>query len=99
MSEWLSTWCPSWVVPDAERIAEYYRDRYGKASTFIPYGAEVGEVAGTEALGSLGLERGQYFLYVSRMEPENNALLVRQAFERTPTALNLALTGNSPYPD
>ena len=99
MSEWLATWCPSRVVTDAEKIAEYYRDRYGKASTFIPYGAEVGEVAGTEALESLGLERGQYFLYVSRMEPENNALLVRQAFERTATELKLALIGDAPYAD
>jgi glycosyltransferase involved in cell wall biosynthesis len=99
MSEWLATWCPSRVVTDAEKIAEYYRDRYGKASTFISYGAEVGEVSGTEALDNLGLERGQYFLYVSRMEPENNALLVRQAFERTATELKLALIGDAPYAD
>ena len=99
MSEWLATWCPSRVVTDAEKIAEYYRDRYGKASTFIPYGAEVGEVAGTESLDNLGLERGQYFLYVSRMEPENNALLVRQAFEQTATELKLALIGDAPYAD
>jgi glycosyltransferase involved in cell wall biosynthesis len=97
MSEWLATWCPSRVVTDAEKIAEYYRERYGKASTFIPYGAEVGEIAGTEALDNLGLERGQYFLYVSRMEPENNALLVREAFERTATELKLALIGDAPY--
>jgi len=99
MSEWLATWCPSRVVTDAEKIAEYYRERYGKASTFIPYGAEAGEVAGSEALDRLGLERGQYFLYVSRMEPENNALLVRQAFERTASELKLALIGDAPYAD
>src|SRR5216684_2856725 len=99
MSEGLATWCPSRVVTDAEKIAEYYRERHGKTSTFIPYGAEVGEVAGTEALESLGLERGQYFLYVSRMEPENNALLVRQAFEQTATELKLALIGDAPYAD
>src|SRR5262249_15586204 len=37
------------------------------------------------------------FLYVSRMEPENNALLVREAFERVNTALKLALIGDAPY--
>ncbi len=33
-------------------------------------------------LERLGLERAPYFLYVSRMEPENNALLVRESFEK-----------------
>jgi len=45
------------------------------------YGAETGKTAGTGVLARLGLEPGRYFLYVSRMEPENNALLVREAFE------------------
>jgi len=48
-------------------------------------------------LEQLGLERGRYFLYVSRMEPENNALLVREAFERVEAPLKLALIGDAPY--
>ncbi|MBZ5605236.1 MAG: glycosyltransferase, partial [Acidobacteriia bacterium] len=35
--------------------------------------------------------------YVSRMEPENNALLVREAFERVETSMKLALIGDAPY--
>src|SRR5207253_6618056 len=31
------------------------------------------------------------------MEPENNAVLVRQAFERVATPLKLALVGDAPY--
>jgi len=50
-----------------------------------------------EVLGSLGLGCRSYFLYVSRMEPENNALLVREAFEKTGTAMKLALIGDAPY--
>ena len=45
----------------------------------------------------LGLEPGGYFLYVSRMEPENNALLVREAFEQVDTPMKLALIGDAPY--
>ncbi|HSW49898.1 MAG TPA: glycosyltransferase, partial [Bryobacteraceae bacterium] len=45
----------------------------------------------------LGLEPGGYFLYVSRMEPENNALPVREAFERVSTPFKLALVGDAPY--
>src|SRR5207244_4526501 len=46
---------------------------------------------------SLGLEPGRYFLYVSRMEPENHALETRRAFEKVQTDMKLALIGDAPY--
>lgn len=97
LSEWLSTWCCSEVVSDAGKIREYYFERYGKESTFIPYGAEIGKVKSTAALERLGLEPDGYFLYVSRLEPENNALMVRQAFEHVETNLRLVIVGDAPY--
>jgi len=97
ISERLATILPTAVVTDAEAIAGYYRERYGKATDFIPYGAEVGKLESTEALRALGLEPGRYFLYVSRMEPENHALEVREAFEKVRTEMKLALIGDAPY--
>jgi glycosyltransferase involved in cell wall biosynthesis len=97
ISEWLSTFCPTVMVTDALTIQEYYRASYGKESVFIPYGAEVGKVGGRETLAKLGLEAGRYFLYVSRMEPENHALEVREAFEKVATTMKLALIGDAPY--
>ena len=96
-SERLATWFPQVVVTDAETIRSYYRERYGKDSVFIPYGAPVGKVATADVLPTLGLEPGRYFLYVSRMEPENHPLEVREAFERVDTPLKLALIGDAPY--
>jgi len=97
MSEWLATWMPTVVITDAARIAEYYRERYHRDSIMIPYGAEIGPIETTEALDRPGFEPRRYFLYVSRMEPENNALLVREAFERVSTPMKLALIGDAPY--
>lgn len=97
LSEWLATWMPKVVVTDAVAIAEYYRQRYHRASTMISYGAEIGILETSAVLDQLGLERQNYFLYVSRMEPENNGLLVREAFEKVETALKLALIGDAPY--
>jgi glycosyltransferase involved in cell wall biosynthesis len=97
ISEWLATFCPTVTITDARQIEAYYRERYGKQTEFIPYGADTGKTATAEVLVKLGLERGAYFLYVSRMEPENNALLVRQAFELVPTPVKLALIGDAPY--
>ncbi len=96
-SERLATILPSAVITDAAHIRDYYLQRYSKRTTFIPYGAAIGKVETTVTLSRLGLEKNEYFLYVSRMEPENNALLVREAFERTETSLKLALIGDAPY--
>ena len=97
LSEWLATWMPNTVVTDAQAIAQYYRETYQRDSVMIPYGADLGPIATDEVLQKLGLERKKYFLYVSRMEPENNGLLVRESFERVATDLKLALIGDAPY--
>ncbi len=97
LSERLATRFPDAVISDAARIQAYYLRRYGKATTFIPYGASTDRVTTTAVLRELGLEPRRYFLYVSRMEPENNALLVRKEFERTQTDLKLVLVGDAPY--
>lgn len=97
LSEWLSTFLPTHAVSDAEQIAAYYRQRYGAATTFIPYGAPTGKVPTKGALERLALQPDHYFLYVTRFEPENNPLLVREAFETLDTTVRLALIGDAPY--
>jgi len=97
LSEWLSTFCPTEIVTDAEQIRQYYLNRWKAKSTFIPYGAPMGQVAPGETLRRLGLDRRRYFLYVTRFEPENNPLMVRRAFEQVETGMKLALVGDAPY--
>jgi glycosyltransferase involved in cell wall biosynthesis len=96
-SERLSTWFPTVVVSDALVIQQHYLQRYGKKTACIAYGAETGKVETTDVLTRLGLQPGEYFLYVSRMEPENNARLVVKAFERTSLAKKLVMVGDAPY--
>jgi glycosyltransferase involved in cell wall biosynthesis len=98
-SEYLSTILPNQFVSDAQSIRRYYQKTYGKDSHFIPYGADGVRAGSQTALAELGLQAHRYFLYVSRMEPENHALEVRQAFEHVPTEMKLALIGDAPYAD
>ena len=95
-SEWLATWMPDAIVTDAEVIEAYYRDRYGAASTFIPYGCHVGRDAGTTVLDQFGLESQQYIYAMSRLEPENNALAVIQGYQRTSIEPKLVIVGDAP---
>jgi glycosyltransferase involved in cell wall biosynthesis len=97
ISEKLSTIVPDAVVSDARVIRDYYRDRYGFESYFIPYGGDLPEPTGTGTLDRLGLARERYVLYVSRLEPENNADAVVRAYRDVPGELPLVVVGDAPY--
>jgi glycosyltransferase involved in cell wall biosynthesis len=97
VSEKLSTIVPDAVVSDARVIRDYYRDRYGFESHFIPYGADLPEPTGRGTLDRLGLEREGYVLYVSRLEPENNADAVVRAYRDVPGSTPLVVVGDAPY--
>jgi glycosyltransferase involved in cell wall biosynthesis len=97
MSEQLSVWFPTAIVTDARVIQQYYRERYGADSAFIPYGARHDRVPGTGILEQLGLTCRGYYLYVSRLEPENNAHRVIAAFANVRTERKLVIVGDAPY--
>lgn len=97
VSERLSCVLPDEVVTDARAIERYYAERYGKATTFIPYGADLPMPAGRETLDRLGLVPGRYVLYVSRFEPENNPDAVVRGYRGVPGDVPLVLVGSAPY--
>jgi glycosyltransferase involved in cell wall biosynthesis len=97
VSEWLSTFLPTAIVTDARVIQEYYATRYKKKSEMIAYGSEVARRAAPERLLKFGLEPNRYALYVSRLEPENNAHLVIEAYSRVTTDMPLVIVGGAPY--
>ena len=97
LSEWLVTKLPHAVVTDAEVIRTYYRERYGLETRMIAYGADVGRRADPEGVRAFGVEPERYILYVSRLEPENNAHVVIEAFEKVETEMKLLIVGDAPY--
>jgi glycosyltransferase involved in cell wall biosynthesis len=96
-SEYLSTILPDRVVTDARVVQGYYHERFGKTSTYIPYGTLVGRTSSQGILKKFGVKSRRYFLYVSRLEPENNALAVVRAFERARTDYKLVIVGDAPF--
>ena len=97
LSERLATMIPDAVVSDARVIQTYYRERHGFESVFIPYGGDLPVPAGGEALDRLGLVPERYVLYVSRLEPENNADAVVAAYRAVPGQTPLVVVGDAPY--
>jgi glycosyltransferase involved in cell wall biosynthesis len=97
ISERLATIIPNLIVSDAEVIRSYYLKEYGAPSTMIAYGAEYDRIESTAVLDQLGVRPREYFLYVSRLEPENNAHIVIEAFEKVETEKQLLIVGGAPY--
>jgi len=96
ISERLATFLPNRVITDARVIQEYYLARYRTPSTMIAYGAEV-ERRPDPTVRRWRVEPNRYVLYVSRLEPENNAHLVIEAFKRVRTSDKLLIVGDAPY--
>lgn len=97
LAERLATILPNATVTDAQVIHDYYLARYNAASTMIAYGSEVERRPDRTAVRRWRAEPNRYVLYVSRLEPENNAHLVIEAFKKVRTAYRLLIVGDAPY--
>ncbi len=94
LCEMISVLTPTRIITDAQVIRAYYRQRYRKNSVVIGYGADAPE--GTPDL-RFALPRGQYILYVARLEKENNPELVLRAYGRIMTDWPLVIVGGNNY--
>ena len=97
ISEFLATFLPDAIVTDAKEVQIYYLKKFLKTSTWIPYGAPERRMNTSKILDQFNIEKNRYFLYVSRLEPENNAQAVIQAFEKVQTDFKLVIVGDVPY--
>jgi len=96
-AEYLSTLLPNEMVTDAQVIQDYYLARHNAPSTMIAYGSEVERRPDRDTVRKWRVEPNRYVLYVSRLEPENNAHLVIEAFKKVRTAYRLLIVGDAPY--
>ncbi|MEM9290321.1 MAG: glycosyltransferase [Acidobacteriota bacterium] len=97
ISERLACVVPNVLITDAAVIHDHYLHRYGAESTVITYGVDPRPPRRREWLEKLDLEPGDYFLYVSRFEPENNPHRVTQGYRGVGGAQPLAMVGGAPY--
>jgi glycosyltransferase involved in cell wall biosynthesis len=89
---------PVEVVTDAKVIRRYYLERFERETNLFPYGTELFERGHLQdRLAKFGLKPDGYILYVSRMEPENNALMVVRAYREVETDTPLVMVGDAPY--
>ena len=72
-SERLAARGRSLIVADAKVVQDYYRERYGRDTVLVAYGANPPADTGTTTLERFGLRPREYLLWVGRLVPENGA--------------------------
>ncbi len=97
LCECLSATIADALITDAKVIKRYYRRRFRTASHMITYGGDLAAPLGSQYLEDLGLTSGEYLLYVSRFEPENNPDRVVEAYSRVGGDRRLVMVGSAPY--
>jgi glycosyltransferase involved in cell wall biosynthesis len=97
LGEWSAVKFSDQIISDGDVIAKYYQEKYDTDSAVIRYGASCQAIPPGKTLAQFNLEAGQYILYVARLEPENNALGVIEAFVKSRINYNLIVVGDAPY--
>ena len=86
------------IIADNATIVDRYEREYGMRPEHLSYGLTVrDEPVQCGELARWGLKPDGYFLYVSRLTPENEAELLLKAYRETPDPLPLVLVGGDPY--
>jgi glycosyltransferase involved in cell wall biosynthesis len=99
-AERAATRLPTTIIADSHVVERYYQETFHKASTFIPYGADVPRMPPSETLAKFGLAPNGYLLWVGRLVPENNAhdaIAAYKALGGPATGLQLCIVGDAPY--
>lgn len=68
------------LIADNMGIHDYYKEKYGKESKFLAYGADIHEDYDEDILKGFGLEADGYFIVVARLEPENNLFMAIEGY-------------------
>ena len=72
-----------YLIADNMGIHDYYKEKYGRESRFLAYGANVSDNYDATFLDSLGLHADGYYLLVARMEPENNIKMALEGYRKS----------------
>ncbi len=82
------------MIADSKDMQEYIFKTYGRKPLYIPYGAEIFSKPNSTILKKYDLQPHQYFLLISRMEPENNIEMIIKGHIESRHPFPLFIVGN-----
>lgn len=82
-------------IADSPVIQAYLDDKYGIRSQYIPYGACTTLELQRGVLRRWGLSRGDYYMLMARMEPENNIEPILEGYRQSASRRKFVVVGNT----
>lgn len=73
-----------YLIADNMGIHDYYKEKYGKDSKYLAYGADIHDDYDESLLDEFGLNPYEYYLLVARLEPENNIAMAIEGYLASP---------------
>lgn len=90
---------PNKTVVVSNTLQKYFREKYSAETVVVPNGTNVPVSRPASQIKKLGLEEGNYVLFVGRLVPEKGVHYLAEAFTRVDTGLKLVLAGGSSFSD
>lgn len=88
-----------YLIADNMGIHDYYKEKYGKESKFLAYGANIYDNYDARLLEEFGLKEDEYFLLIARLEPENNIeMAIKGYLQSNATDKPLIIVGKTNTP-
>lgn len=95
VNEWIAAQVSHRLIADHPRIADHLATRRNRdAIAMIPYGGDPVVNAPAEPVRALGLEPGKYLISIARIEPDNNILMIVDAFGKRSRDAKLVVLGS-----
>lgn len=69
-----------YLIADNMGIHDYCKEKYGRDSKFLAYGADIHDDYDEGYLQEFGLTKEEYYILVARLEPENNIVMAIEGY-------------------
>jgi glycosyltransferase involved in cell wall biosynthesis len=94
LGAWAAVAFPDRTVVVSQTLMHHYRDEFGRQVTYIPNGVNLPDLdAVRRTENPLGLPKGSYVLFLSRLVPEKGCHTLIAAFRKLVTDMKLIIVG------
>lgn len=87
------------IINDSKAMRQIYKEQFDTDSIVIAYGSKVRWSEQPELIEKWKLKKGEYYLIVGRMVPDNNALMIAKGFMASASTKKLVIVGDVPFED
>ena len=87
------------IINDSDEMRKVYLELFNCDSKVIAYGANIRKSSNSKLINKWNIKKGEYYLVVGRLIPDNNADLIIKGFIKSSSNRKLVVVGDVPYKD